>query len=127
MTETAQDISTPAPTRSFSTIGVVGLGTMGAGKTTVGRLVAERLDLPFADSDHLVEERAGKSVQDIFVDDGEEHFRALEKFAPRVVLALDADAGHRVNAVPLTRRSAASAGMTSRRCRITWPICSAPG
>ena len=55
------------------------IGTMGAGKTTVGRLVAERLDLPFADSDQLVEERAGKSVQDIFVDDGEQTFRDLER------------------------------------------------
>lgn len=55
------------------------VGTMGAGKTTVGRLVAEALGVGFADSDHLVEERAGKSVQDLFVDDGEQAFRALER------------------------------------------------
>ncbi len=55
------------------------VGTMGAGKTTVGRLVAEALGVGFADSDHLVEERAGKSVQDVFVEDGEPAFRALER------------------------------------------------
>jgi len=52
---------------------------MGAGKTTVGRLVAERIGVGFADSDQLVEERCGKSVQDIFVEDGEDAFRALER------------------------------------------------
>ncbi|UMG94946.1 shikimate kinase [Nocardioides sp. TF02-7] len=51
---------------------------MGAGKTTVGRMVAETLGVGFVDTDHLVEERAGKSVQEIFVDDGEAAFRALE-------------------------------------------------
>lgn len=58
---------------------VVLIGTMGAGKTTVGRLVAEALGLAFADTDHVIEERAGKPVSEIFVDDGEEHFRALER------------------------------------------------
>lgn len=65
------------------------VGTMGAGKTTVGRLVADALGVAFADSDHLVEERAGKSVQDVFVDDGEQAFRDLE----RQVVA-EALAGH---------------------------------
>jgi shikimate kinase len=57
------------------------IGTMGAGKTTVGQLVAAALGVRFADTDHLVEERAGKSVAEIFVDDGEEAFRALERQA----------------------------------------------
>ena len=57
------------------------IGTMGAGKTTVGRLVAASIDVPFADSDHLVEDRVGKSVQDIFVEDGESAFRAQERAA----------------------------------------------
>ncbi|MEV5002049.1 shikimate kinase [Nocardioides sp. LML1-1-1.1] len=64
---------------------------MGAGKTTVGRLVAEALGVGFADSDHLVEERAGKSVQDVFVDDGEQAFRALERQV--VAAALDSHDG----------------------------------
>lgn len=55
------------------------VGTMGAGKSTVGALVAERLGVTFADTDHLVEAQAGKSVQEIFVDDGEAAFRALER------------------------------------------------
>ncbi|MBM9458819.1 shikimate kinase [Nocardioides sp. zg-536] len=54
---------------------------MGAGKTTVGRLVAARLGVGFADSDHVVEERAGKPVADIFVEDGEAAFRSLERDA----------------------------------------------
>lgn len=55
------------------------IGTMGAGKTTVGRLVAEMLEVDFADTDALIEERAGKVVSEIFVDDGEQAFRALER------------------------------------------------
>lgn len=57
------------------------IGTMGAGKTTVGELVAASLGVAFADSDHLIEDRAGKSVQDIFVEDGEPAFRAEERAA----------------------------------------------
>jgi shikimate kinase len=57
------------------------VGAPGAGKTTVGTAVAELLGVPFADSDAIVEERAGKPVPDIFFDDGEEAFRALERAA----------------------------------------------
>jgi len=60
---------------------VVLVGSMGAGKTTVGGLVAAALGVGFADTDHLVEAAAGKPVSEIFVDDGEEHFRALERAA----------------------------------------------
>ena len=63
------------------------VGTMGAGKTTVGRLLAEALGVTFLDSDHAVEARAGKTVQDIFVDDGEAAFRALEREAVAAALA----------------------------------------
>ena len=55
------------------------VGAPGAGKTSVGRRVAERLKVPFADSDALIEERAGKSVSDIFLSDGEPEFRRLER------------------------------------------------
>lgn len=54
------------------------IGAPGAGKTTIGRRTAERLHLPFADSDHLVEQSTGKKVADIFVDLGESEFRRLE-------------------------------------------------
>jgi shikimate kinase len=55
------------------------IGPPGAGKTTVGELVAGLLGLDFADTDTVVEEAAGKPVSDIFVQDGEEAFRALER------------------------------------------------
>lgn len=70
---------------------VVLVGTMGAGKTTVGRLLAERWSVGFRDTDQDVEARAGKSVSDIFVDDGEDAFRALERAA--VAAALEAHEG----------------------------------
>jgi shikimate kinase len=55
------------------------VGPPGAGKTTVGRLIAEALGVRFRDTDADVEARAGKSVSDIFVDDGEDTFRTLER------------------------------------------------
>ncbi len=60
---------------------VVLVGPPAAGKTTVGRLLAERLGVQLVDSDELIVAAAGKSVSDIFVDDGEEAFRALEAAA----------------------------------------------
>jgi len=55
------------------------MGPMGAGKTTVGQEVAERLSLNFADTDALIEADQGKSVSEIFVEDGEPHFRLVEE------------------------------------------------
>jgi shikimate kinase len=57
---------------------IVLVGFMGAGKTTVGNLLAARLGLPFADSDQVIEERTGRPVRQIFAEDGEPAFRALE-------------------------------------------------
>lgn len=57
---------------------VVLAGFMGAGKTTVGQIIARRLGLPFLDSDVLIEQRAGRSIRDIFAADGEAFFRQLE-------------------------------------------------
>jgi shikimate kinase len=51
---------------------VVLVGPPAAGKTTVGRLLADRLAVPFVDTDDLVVARAGKPVGEIFIDDGEE-------------------------------------------------------
>jgi len=66
---------------------VVLVGSMGAGKTTVGRLVAAALAADFLDTDELVERKAGRTVSEIFVDDGEPHFRALEREAVAEALA----------------------------------------
>lgn len=55
------------------------VGAPGSGKTTVGRLLAELLGTSFADSDALVEQRAGMPVPEIFVVSGEAAFRALER------------------------------------------------
>ena len=57
---------------------VVLVGFMGAGKTTVGHILAERLGLPFVDSDVLMEQRIGRSIKDIFETEGELFFRELE-------------------------------------------------
>jgi shikimate kinase len=54
------------------------IGMMGVGKSSVGRRLALRLGRPFVDTDKVVEERAGKSVPEIFADDGEPGFRAFE-------------------------------------------------
>ena len=66
---------------------VVVVGPPGAGKTTVGELLAEALGVPFRDVDADIEAVAGKPIPEIFVDDGEEHFRALERGAVAAALA----------------------------------------
>lgn len=57
---------------------IVLIGMMGCGKTTVGRLLAQRLECPLADTDALIEERTGRTIPDIFAADGEARFRTLE-------------------------------------------------
>jgi shikimate kinase len=66
---------------------VVLVGPPGAGKTTVGELVAGALGLPFRDVDADIEATAGKPIPEIFIDDGEERFRALEREAVAAALA----------------------------------------
>jgi shikimate kinase len=65
---------------------VVLVGPPGAGKTTVGQLVASALGLTLLDTDVEVEQAAGKSIADIFIDHGEPHFRALERTAVSTAL-----------------------------------------
>jgi shikimate kinase len=57
---------------------VVLVGMMGAGKSTVGRLLAQRLDRPFLDSDERVVAQTGRTVAEIFAAEGEAAFRAVE-------------------------------------------------
>jgi shikimate kinase len=65
---------------------VVVVGPPGAGKSTLAVLLAERFGLPARDTDDDVARSAGKSIADLFVEDGEETFRALESQAVRAAL-----------------------------------------
>lgn len=65
---------------------VVLVGAPGSGKSTVGRLVAERLGVAFRDTDTDVEAATGRSISDIFIEDGEPHFRRLEAAAVAAAL-----------------------------------------
>ena len=65
------------------------VGPPGAGKSTVGSALAARIEAPFVDTDTLVEQQAGKSVAEIFVDDGEPAFRAMESAAVLSALTMD--------------------------------------
>lgn len=66
---------------------VVLVGPMGVGKSTVGRLLAERLGAGYRDTDDDIVAEQGRSVAEIFVDEGESAFRAIEKQAVRRALA----------------------------------------
>ena len=97
---------------------IVLVGMMGAGKSSVGRLVARRLGRPFVDGDAAVEARAGTSVPQLFASRGEDGFRALEAEVldelldrrPPVVLA----AGGGVVVLPANRRA------LQQRARVVW-------
>jgi len=67
-------ISTDALTRPLVLVGM-----MGSGKSTIGRRLAKRLDLPFIDADEEIESAAGRSISDIFEELGEAEFRAGER------------------------------------------------
>ena len=68
---------------------VVLIGAPGSGKSTVGAALAKVLALDFIDTDQLIEEREGKAITDIFVVDGEPHFRAVELETLEHVLTLN--------------------------------------
>ena len=91
---------------------IVLVGFMGAGKTTVGRLLAAELGLPFTDADHKIEQKDGRAIRQIFADDGEPAFRELEHqviaqllAGPELVLALGGGAAEH----PGTRQQLATA------------------
>jgi shikimate kinase len=71
------------------TIALVGL--MGAGKTTIGRRLAQSLHLPFADADDVIVQAAGQSIEEIFATHGELEFRRGER---RVIRRLLSDTPH---------------------------------
>jgi shikimate kinase len=63
------------------------VGAPGSGKTTVGLALAAALGVPFRDTDTDIEQLAGKPIPEIFVDEGEDHFRTLERAAVAAALA----------------------------------------
>lgn len=97
-------------------VNVALIGYRGTGKTTVARLLADRLGWAVVDTDELIEQRAGKSIKELFAEDGEGRFRDLEVevirdavLQPRRVLALGGGAVLREE----TRRALAA-------CRVVW-------
>ncbi|MEU5554211.1 MULTISPECIES: shikimate kinase [unclassified Micromonospora] len=72
-----------APTRPVCVL----VGAPGSGKTTVGQGLAEALGVEFRDTDADIERLAGKPIPEIFLDEGEAHFRALERAAVAAALA----------------------------------------
>jgi shikimate kinase len=62
---------------------------MGSGKTTIGERLASELSLTFRDTDQMIEVQSGRAISDIFIEDGEEDFRALEKIILRTGLLED--------------------------------------
>jgi len=69
---------TKNPTADFPVRNIILAGFMGTGKSTVGRALAGRLGWTFVDTDSVIEARAGKTIAQIFAEDGEPAFRALE-------------------------------------------------
>jgi shikimate kinase len=70
---------------------VVLIGPPGAGKSTIGKILAQKMQRDFIDTDHLIEETTGKKIADIFLIDGEVEFRRIER---DVVLASIKKEGH---------------------------------
>lgn len=65
------------------------IGPMGSGKTTIGQALAQDLSLSFRDTDQMIIEQTGREISDIFIEDGEDAFRALEKIILRTALLED--------------------------------------
>lgn len=58
---------------------IILIGYMGSGKTTLGKKLANKLGVPFYDSDKMIEEKEGASIADLFVNHGEAYFRERER------------------------------------------------
>lgn len=76
---TITDETTASVRDKLGTRNLVVVGLMGAGKTVIGRRLAQQLDLPFVDADSEIEKAAGQTIEEIFDTYGERHFRAGER------------------------------------------------
>jgi shikimate kinase len=68
---------------------IILIGPMGSGKSTVGVSLAAHLGLPARDTDLMIVEQTGRQISDIFIEDGEDEFRVLEKIILRSALLED--------------------------------------
>lgn len=68
---------------------IILIGPMGSGKTTVGEALSRNFKLPLRDTDSMIVTQSGREIADIFIEDGEEAFRALEKIILRTALLED--------------------------------------
>ena len=135
-TQQAQDSQQAQETRGPL---VVLIGPPGAGKSAVGTLLADRLGVEFRDTDADIAAAAGKPVSDIFVEDGEEAFRELERAAATHALrqhggvlalgsgaVLDAGIQHLLDGLPVVYLSA-EFGTVARRIGLDRPRVVVPG
>jgi shikimate kinase len=68
---------------------IVLIGPMGSGKSTVGQELARKFSAPFRDTDQMIVDQTGREISDIFIESGEDEFRALEKIILRTALLED--------------------------------------
>lgn len=87
-TQTSQGQLAAAIRESLGGRSIVLIGLMGAGKTSIGKRLAVSLDMPFSDADQEIEQAAGKTINDIFAENGEAYFRDGER---RVIARLLAE------------------------------------
>lgn len=92
-------------------------GYMAAGKSTVGRRLADRLGVPFVDSDAAIEERAGLAIPKIFTDKGELWFRRTEERVIRDLLSGEPGVMALGGGALTSERTR---GLLARRARVVW-------
>ncbi|MEI8239870.1 MAG: shikimate kinase [Actinomycetota bacterium] len=100
------------------------VGMMGVGKTTVARVVGERLGRPVLDTDLVIEATTGRTVREIFVEDGEPAFRQLESDTLNAALASERPAViAAAGGVVLSARNRAA--LADSNARVVW-LCADP-
>ena len=100
------------------------VGLMGSGKTTVARIAAERLGRHVVDSDAVIEKATGRTVREIFADDGEDAFRTLESAALLDALASPVPAVIAA-AGGVVLREENRAALKESSARVVW-LCASP-
>lgn len=68
---------------------IILIGPMGSGKTTIGQKLSNDFGISFRDTDQMIVSQTGREISDIFIEDGEEEFRTIEKIILRTALLED--------------------------------------